>query len=152
MDGLRRSWSRWRKAFGIIKPADRCLTVFMAVLLLQSAYSLFSGAASAGDGGHVDVIVRTASAAVFGYFLSAKEEGTAEERQAAHCLRAAAAAGMGLFCLATLLALRNLSLWEAAAAGGESATATVAQFRDFVSGCVGFLIGAPASRSADPTT
>ena len=43
----------------------------MAVLLVQSAYSLFSGGKSAGEGGHIDVIVRTASAAVFGYFLSA---------------------------------------------------------------------------------
>lgn len=139
-------WARLRDTVSKIRPADRCLVIFMAVLLVQSAYSLFSGGKSAGEGGHIDVIVRTASAAVFGYFLSAREEGTPEERHACHCLRTAAATGIGLFCLATLLVLRNLSLWDASAAGGESVTATVAQFRDFISGCVGFLIGAPLSK------
>lgn len=136
-------WTHLCKTISMIRPADRCLVLFMAVLLVQSAYSLFSGGKSAGEGGHIDVIVRTASAAIFGYFLSAREEGTPEQRRTCHCLRAAAAAGIGLFCLATLLILRNLALWDAGSAGGESVTATVAQFRDFISGCVGFLIGAP---------
>ena len=143
MKQLRLWWGRLRATVSKIRPVDRCLALLMAVLLVQSAYSLFSPGKSVGEGGHIDVIVRTASAAVFGYFLSAKEEGTLEERQTAHRLRAAAAAGIGLFCLFTLLVLRNLALWDGAAAGGESATATVAQFRDFVSGCAGFLIGAP---------
>ena len=50
---------------------------------------------------------------------------------------------IGLFCLLVLLLLRGLG-----AAEEGSATATVAQFRDFVSGCVGFLIGCPTCASA----
>ena len=54
--------------------------------------------------------------------------------------------GLKTTLLVTLLALRNLSLWDPAEAGSDSATATVSQFRDFVSGCVGFLIGSPPGR------
>ena len=51
--------------------------------------------------------------------------------------------------LAILLVLRNTTLGDAAlAAQPERVTATVAQFRDFVSSCVGFLIGSPTHRSA----
>ena len=49
-----------------------------------------------------------------------------------------------IFCLVTLLVLRNLSQWDLTAAESDSVAATVVQFRDFVSGCVGFLIGCPA--------
>lgn len=49
---------------------------------------------------------------------------------------------IGLFCLVTLLVLRNLNQWGLAVES-DSAAASVVQFRDFVSGCVGFLIGCP---------
>ena len=63
---------------------------------------------------------------------------------AANCLQVAVATCIGLFCLVTLLVLRNLSQWDLTAAESDSVAATVVQFRDFVSGCVGFLIGCPA--------
>lgn len=174
---------------------------FMAVLLLQSAYSLFVPPASGELAGDIDIIVRTSSAAIFGYFLSANfvrraslprepsaplpcgEEpaehllsqpaaaaqagepevpgmaGTAsggpraqkapEPPPAANCLQVAAATGIGLFCLFTLLLLRNTPLGNTALeAQPDRLTATVAQFRDFVSGCVGFLIGCPTHAAA----
>ena len=55
------------------------------------------------------------------------------------------AATIGLFCLITLIVLRNT--WGTAMAESSGATATIAQLRDFVSGCVGFLIGCPSGRS-----
>lgn len=53
------------------------------------------------------------------------------------------AAGIGLFCLIVLLLFRNIPAWRVCLER-EGAVATVAQFRDFISGCVGFLIGCPA--------
>ena len=67
-------------------------------------------------------------------------------------LQVAVTAGIGLFCLAALLLLRNTSLGTAAlSAQGSGGTATVAQLRDFVSGCVGFLIGYPTRTSSSST-
>lgn len=126
-------------------PADRVLALFLTVLLAQSAYSLFAGAGRSGESGHIDVIVRTASAAIFGYFLSGPEGDTPEERRACRRLRTAWAAGVGLFCLGVLVLLRDAG----PAVSTASATATVAQFRDFISGCVGFLIGAPPAGKRD---
>ena len=45
-----------------------------------------------------------------------------------------------------LILLRNVGGWGAGIEASPSATAIVAQFRDFVSGCVGFLIGSPTNR------
>lgn len=144
MKWLRMVRERIGKAISGIPLTDRCLILFMAVLLGQSAYSLFAGPGSSQESGDIDVIVRTASAAIFGYFLSGRGR-RGEPETDGHLV--AAAAAVGLFCLAVLLALRNLSLEDPAAVGSDSATATVAQFRDFVSGCVGLLIGAPAGRA-----
>ena len=189
-------------AWGKIPLVDRCLLVFMVLLLFQSAYSLFFPAAgeAAGD---IDIIVRTSAAAIFGYFLSANFAGGSsgagqepdvepahimeladdtppagpEARRAigfvtagdppleggdaqfrtqpgrtetpAGCgLQVGVTAGIGLFCLAVLLLLRNTGQVSPLGDGG---TATVAQLRDFVSGCVGFLIGYPARTSGRTT-
>ena len=51
-------------------PLDRCLLLIMAVLMLQSLYTLFSRMGQPALGS-IDVVVRTSAAAVFGYFLSA---------------------------------------------------------------------------------
>lgn len=50
---------------------DKCLLVFMAVLLLQLAYSLISSPGAFSESIQIDVIIRTSAAAIFGYFLSA---------------------------------------------------------------------------------
>ena len=143
---LRAVWARIRAVVSRIPPTDRCLILFMAVLLGQSAYSLFVPVGDGGQSSPVDVVVRTASAAIFGYFLSVRKKPAEDSHGEPRCLYQATITAIGLFCLVTLLALRNLSLWDPAEAGSDSATATVAQFRDFVSGCVGFLIGSPPGR------
>lgn len=133
---------------GRLRLVDKCLLAFLAVLLAQSAYSLFS--ASSAETGGIDVIVRTSAAAVFGYFLSGggccePEPGTPARLRALR-FRVLTASGVGLFCLLTLLAYRAVLLHSPGFAAPENAAATVAQLRDFVSGCVGFLIGCPSGR------
>ena len=189
-------------ALGQIHLVDRCLLVFMAVLLAQSVYSLFVPGTAGQAAGEIDIVVRTSSAAIFGYFLSANfirhaagqtpageaahileaehtpasgpldrigfdaGDGPAQagdltaggahgvpapgEVQAAGCLQIRVAAAIGLLCLVALLALRNLSQWGMVSVRWEAVAATVAQLRDFVSGCVGFLIGCPTHPDSNP--
>lgn len=208
-----RKTGRWRTrlkvVFSGVSLVDRCLLVFMLILLLQSAYRIF---VPGGDGdrmGDIDIIVRTSSAAIFGYFLSANfmchtprksrtakndpiketdvelEGGTGptsalrgpigfaaepqpelelggastrpaeveqeEKKKCAH-LQVAVAAGIGLFCLLTLIVLRDLVSWPDGSGESSSVTATIVQFRDFVSGCVGFLIGSPGTGTEEART
>ena len=76
---------------------------------------------------------------------SAREDADSiDENSAANCLQVIVATVIGLFCLITLLVLRNLGQWGLVAAESDSTAASVVQFRDFISGCVGFLIGCPA--------
>lgn len=63
---IKRVWAAFMK----IHLVDRCLILIMAVLLLQTGYSLFFSKDGA-DASSIDVVVRTASATIFGYFLSA---------------------------------------------------------------------------------
>ena len=70
MSDMKRTASTARRK-GRIRLMDRCLLAYMAILLAQSAYSLFSAAALGTETGGIDIIVRTSTAAVFGYFLSA---------------------------------------------------------------------------------
>ena len=141
---------RLGKLLAGIPPTDRWLLLILAILLGQSAYSLFAGPGSHPESGDIDVIVRTASAAIFGYFLSARgRQGEGIAGAGGHMT--AAAAAVGLFCLLVLLALRDMAPEDPAAAGSDSATATVAQFRDFISGCVGLLIGAPSGGARPPS-
>lgn len=58
------------------------------------------------------------------------------------------AAGMGIFCLLALIFLRNMPGMMNHLAESSSAAATITQFRDIVSGCVGFLIGSPTTKNA----
>lgn len=83
MHGLRAVWRRLREALGRVPATDRYLMLFMAVLLGQSAYSLLSGGETLAGNREIDVIVRTASAAIFGYFLSAEGGRTTGRGRAA---------------------------------------------------------------------
>ena len=173
---------------------DRCLIIIMALLLVQSAYTLFFPGAGSSLAGNIDIVIRTSAAAIFGYFLSANF--TAEDPGAlsspspasSHRIESAetasdssaksqigfvadaaeatagsiqtsppvvqqpgnrspqilAAACIGLFCLTALIVMRNWGQDALSPAASDSLNATVTQFRDFVSGCVGFLIGCPS--------
>lgn len=150
----------------------------MCVLLAQSAFSLFHPALNSNETKDIDIIVRTSSASIFGYFISAnfikrfsKKESTIKnkpdadaftdiplaisdttdvphkEEDSANRLQVIVATAIGLFCLIVLVMERNFVDVESLSAHSSS-TATIAQFRDFVSGCVGFLIGMPTHRSS----
>ena len=194
---IRSCLTKLRAVLTSIHPVDKSLLLFM-VLLLQSAYSIFFPSEAAPAVGDIDVIIRTSSAAIFGYFLSANfvnrssaqpeaasapaalttaaqagTEANAPKNQIgftagdaalesggaqtvpspslpawlpdSSCLQVTAATVIGLFCLVVLLVLRNTA--DSQLLSSDSVSATVVQFRDFVSGCVGFLIGFPTHTS-----
>ena len=186
-----------KRALSTIHLVDGCLMIFMAVFLMQSAYSMLFYSDNSQNSS-IDVIVRTSSSAIFGYFLSANftkraqsqdgdtaasEYGSKTVRQIgtdnspvgrmigfdtserhsddtvikAHNARLSkredngacrqqifVATATGLFCLITLLILRNVTGEDV---DNPAVTATAVQFRDFVSGCVGFLIGCPTQKT-----
>lgn len=191
----------FRRSRRRIHLVDKSLLIIMLVLLLQSACNLFWQGDAGSAAASVDVVIRTASAAIFGYLLGGnfgKESsvvGQAQMTAPVHILEESAqsdpaspgmqarigfaadteppetqltaapaavldtepaagtgmqilvAAGIGLFCLIALLVLRNLAELGIITELSDSANATVIQFRDFVSGCVGFLIGSPTHSS-----
>ncbi len=59
------------KGFMKIKLIDRCLIMFMFLLLAQSIYGLLTGETDSQSTNSIDIVLRTTSAAIFGYFLSA---------------------------------------------------------------------------------
>lgn len=77
------------------------------------------------------------------------EQGGEENRQmdvtSASRIQIITASSLGLFCLLVLILLRNVGALRADMTASASAAATVTQFRDMVSGCIGFLIGSPGS-------
>ena len=195
---LHSSLSRHQRRIHLV---DRSLLIIMLVLLLQSTVSLFLHGTAQQTVTSVDVVIRTASAAIFGYLLGGnfgKESSSGGQTQTAapvHILEEDAqsetttpgmrarigfaddseppaaslttapatvsgsevstgagiqvfvAAAIGLFCLIVLLILRNLTELGVITELSDSANATVIQFRDYVSGCVGFLIGSPTNAS-----
>lgn len=185
-----------RTGLARIHPVDKGLLLFMALLLLQSAYTIFFPTEADPAVSDINVIIRTSSAAIFGYFLSANfvnrssvqtetvsapspltitaqaeaetgvpknqigftagdatmESGGTQSVPSpslpvwlpdTSCLQVATATVIGLFCLLVLLILRNMGAAGGQLLASDSVSATVVQFRDFVSGCVGFLIGFP---------
>lgn len=71
----------------------------------------------------------------------AQTRGTAETATGGSRLQVVMATGIGLFCMVVLIVVRNSAQLTEAAAESSTMMATVVQFRDFVSACVGFLIG-----------
>lgn len=57
-------------ALSRIRLVDRFLILIMAILLMQSAYTLFVHETVSQETNSIDIIVRTSAAAIFGYFLS----------------------------------------------------------------------------------
>lgn len=178
-----------RGTFAALCFVDKCLLLVLCLLLAQSAFALFFPV-TGSEAEHIDVIVRTATAAIFGYVISANfsrcgSEGRASKTasqtigfsaadQSTVSPRSGAAAPdngaregtnavpppalsrpdnrpnlqtlvttcICLFSVLVLIAVRNAYAFGLSVNSG--ATASVAQFRDFVSASVGFLIGTPS--------
>lgn len=60
-----------KKSLDNIKLIDKCLIIFMMILMAQSIYNLFINEANLNGGDAIDILIRTTQASVFGYFLSA---------------------------------------------------------------------------------
>lgn len=195
------------KSLKKIKLIDKCLIIFMIILMAESIYNLFSNEANSHNANDIDIIIRTTSAAIFGYFLSGNfirkskntlknsfkgteildknsissndekpitllkeditnqkdlikftydqahtfadnDENTIEEYENDSKTESNAsnqqiiiATIIGLTALIVLIIARNyLTLTE-------TSLVTISQMRDFVSGCVGFLLGCPTKIS-----
>lgn len=71
MKRLKKFLRRFCVAFKQIKLTDKCLILFMIILMTQSVHSLFIPEINAKDSGKIDVVIRTTAAGIFGYFISA---------------------------------------------------------------------------------
>lgn len=171
-----------------ISLVDRCLLVYLSFLLVYISIHLFTGA-QLQDTNAIDVVVRTSTAVIIGYFLSGNfiksnsvgnqsnintvskqemkvdgsetetvtknqigfqvpsEEGKLQngfiqmeqksdgnESGKCNSIQVMIVAGIGGISLILLFAVRNYLDTN------PEITATVSQFRDFVSACVGFLV------------
>lgn len=189
------------KSLKKMKLIDRCLIIFMIILMAESIYNLFSGRVNHINSNDIDIVLRTTSAAIFGYFLSGSfirkskskvtncpeetevlndkstipndektqvifkedinskkeiiksannqtstfaydnkniiEEHDNKKELNASNQQIIIATIIGITALIVLIIARNsLDITE-------KSIAIIAQMRDFVSGCVGFLLGCP---------
>lgn len=195
-----KSKNSFRKACSKIHLIDKCLIIIMFLLLIQSAFGLFFEVASSAEINTIDIIIRTATASIFGYFLSSnfichgsgeppkksdskeaasidsehpvgfknklgfsgsqnsekpmesgkisftpKEEDATELYTHNH-LQIIITTAIAIFCLIILTIIRN-SAGPDGVPFTASAQATISQFRDLISGCIGFLIGVPTTKN-----
>lgn len=195
-------WKRVCAVLAKIHIVDKFLIIFMLLLMFQSTHNLFANHTATGESAHIDVIVRSSTAAIFGYFLSTNfmrhtsnrsknkvdsnsksytkdaptvSDGVIQNRigfeahdsdntlrvteigntdseinqssneSSVSKLQIIVTSIIGLFCLAVLIIARDISALNTDMTASITATATATQFRDFVSGCIGFLIGCPTT-------
>lgn len=137
---------------------DKCLLVFMIILMIQSAHNLFFHEITVKESHALDVVIRTTAAAIFGYFISAnfqngtqsakkeKEQSKEEDAESVepNHFQILIIASIGISSLLLLLIAHNFI--EA----NSASVATISQLRDFVSGSVGFLIGHSTHQKKEP--
>lgn len=133
---------------------DRCLIVFMMILMVQIATNLFFIRLGTGPT-DVDIVVRTTAASIFGYFLSGnftrnampkggctptEEKDRKKTKMSKQQIKIVFT--FGLISLLLLVIARNFLLENNSVVG-----ATISQLRDFVSASVGFLVGSPCTNN-----
>lgn len=137
-----------------ISLADKFLLIILAILFIQTSYHLFFHELSGYDNSSVDVIIRTTTAAIFGYFIGGgflkdsddkkqdriKDENTeriySKENECKHNQQITIVAIFGILSLLVLIIVNN----NVETLPPQS-LATISQFRDFVSASIGLLIG-----------
>lgn len=140
---------------------DRCLLFYLMILLLYMIIDLFIET-DFPDTNTIDIIIRTSAAVIIGYFLSGNfvktsnkkkhriEDGTQKKEEQEGCfiaekegfnekgtcnpIQVIIVACIGGISLILLFIVRNY------ANDSPEISATVSQFRDFVSACVGYLV------------
>lgn len=191
-----------KKSFKRIALIDKCLIIFMTILMIQSIYNLFANESISQETNTIDVVIRTTSAAIFGYFLSANfikkstdnninsvppeplkkiKQIELSDQPAEHQNIINSKTNIGFtanatdthitpntvtdddyisnddyndmneishqqIIIATIIGITSLCVLLAARnfiTVTPNMSGTISQLRDFVSGCVGFLLGCP---------
>ena len=142
---MHKRWIHWLSVLRRISLVDRCLMLFMLILLLQSGFSLFLAPPAPSGTSAIDVMIRTSSAAIFGYFLSGSfgKTPTGADPLPNGSLQTAAISVIGILALLFLLAVRYFFPSD------EISSAATSQLRDFVSAGVGFLVSRGTGRDPD---
>ena len=107
--------------------------LFMLLLLIQRAFIIFDGTEPPGTAADIDIVTRTSCSALYAYFLS-----TAASKKEGLSFEGAVLVFIGLFSLVAIILLRHFLPPQGGL--GRSAVSSLVQMRDFLSGCIGFLV------------
>ena len=138
-----------------IHTVDKFLIIIMLMLLLQSAMALFIQRDLITQSNNIDIVVRTSSASIFGYFLSenfikpdsstkneniitiSSDEISPPKKNIYSCktIQITIIALISIISLLILLVIRNFFTVS------SENIAILSQLRDFVSSGIGFLVG-----------
>ncbi len=119
---------------------DLWLTVFFGILIINIILSLVFPLAPDDEKVHLDVVMRTATAVLAGYFISKNfidknpSVVTDEDERARHFFQTTVVAIIGLFSLCVMILIRY-------APALSYVSAVISQTRDLYLGSVAFLMG-----------
>lgn len=146
-----------RKFFRKIPIKDKCLIMIMSLLIFHLIMNLFSINTLTPEAASIDLIFRMTISSVFGYILSNKflnfnvlgsivcveDEKvirSCKRRDELNEIKIIITTAIALISIAVLISYRRLST-ENIIEITDNHKAIVVQFRDLISGCIGFLIG-----------
>lgn len=138
--------------FATLSLKDKCLIIFMGILLVQTIYNIFAHEMMSNGLETIDIIIRTSSSGILGYFLSSsfceRDPNTTKkiaskngedpltplpESKARDQMIIATI--IGIIALLVLIVARNFM------ASTVNSQASLIQMRDFASSTIGFLLG-----------
>lgn len=156
---MKQTWKTIQKFWKSVCLVDKFLIAFMAILFSYTTINLFFHAFVSESSNTIDIIIRTSSAAIFGYFLSGnfvktktnpKEPNTLtpameSKTNTSRCnkTQVVVVSMIGIFSLILLGIVRTFFSIT------PEITATVSQLRDFVSAGVGFLVGCGKEKESE---
>ncbi|GKX66677.1 hypothetical protein [Inconstantimicrobium mannanitabidum] len=176
MKSLRNLLFYFNESLKRVKLVDRCLIIFMIILMTQSIYNLFFNESTLQNSNVIDIVVRTTSASIFGYFLSsnflnrpsikkskyAKNNRILDETSVTYENKLeidnldnkdeneqSRNINEQQIVIATVIGVISLVVLLIARNMNiinTTTAATISQLRDFVAGSVGFLLGCPIKR------
>lgn len=138
--------------FATLSLKDKCLIIFMGILLAQTIYNIFAHEMMSNSLETIDIIIRTSSSGILGYFLSSSfcerdpnatkkmaskngEEPFIPSPESKARDQMIIATIIGIIALLVLLIARNFM------APTVNSQASLIQMRDFASSTIGFLLG-----------
>lgn len=130
----------WKTFKSRIGTNNLWLTLYFIVLLIHFAFSAAIPLPQTDMRGGIDIVTRTATAVLAGYFISQsfikkKPKLMLDQGEnVRHTFQTVIVAVLGLFCLAVILIVRYVPYFEIS-------ISIVSQARDLYLGCVAFLMG-----------